>query len=85
MTYTVLWTEKAAKSLRRLPEEQVARIIDAVERIRERPFDHVRWLTGSPYFRYRVGKYRIILDIKHKTLIIYVIKVGNRENVYDDL
>ena len=84
MPYSVLWTDKALKNLKRLPRETAARIIAAVERARDNPFDHLQRLSQSPYFKLRVGKYRLIIDVKRTALIIYVIKVGKREHVYDN-
>ena len=34
-------------------------------------------------WRYRVGKYRILCDIRQETLLIVVIKIGKRDAVYD--
>ena len=83
MAYTVIWTEKALKNLKQLPRETAARIVAAVERTRANPLDHLHPLRGSPYIKLRVGNYRVILDLRKKTMIVYVIKVGKRENVYD--
>jgi mRNA interferase RelE/StbE len=85
MAYTVIWTEKALKSLKPLPKKTAARIVAAVEKIRDEPRDHMQQLRGSPYFKLRVGGYRVILDIRKKVLIVYVVKVGKRENVYNNL
>jgi mRNA interferase RelE/StbE len=85
MAYTVIWTEKALKNLKPLPKKTAARIVAAVERIRDEPQDHVQQLRGSPYFKLRVGGYRVILNIRKKVLIVYVVKVGKRENVYNNL
>ena len=85
MAYTVIWTEKALKNLKPLPKKTAARIVAAVEKIRDEPRDHMQQLRGSPYFKLRVGGYRVILDIRKKVLIVYVVKVGKRENVYNNL
>ncbi|MCK9342346.1 MAG: type II toxin-antitoxin system RelE/ParE family toxin [Massilibacteroides sp.] len=85
MPYTVIWTEKALKNLKQLPRETAARIVAAVERTRSNPLDRLHPLRGSPYFKLLVGNYRVILDLRKKTLIVYVLKVGKRENVYDKI
>jgi mRNA interferase RelE/StbE len=85
MAYTVIWTEKALKNLKPLPKKTAARIVAAVEKIRDGPLDHVQQLRGSPYFKLRVGSYRVILDVRKKVLIVYVVKVGKRENIYDNI
>ncbi len=58
MAYTVIWTEKALKNLKPLPKKTAARIVAAVEKIRDEPRNHVQQLRGSPYFKLRVGGYR---------------------------
>ncbi len=83
MPYTVIWTEKSLKNLKQLPQKTVLRIIASVERIRGDPPAHLQQLQGSPYFKLRVGKYRVIVDLKRETMIVYVIKVGKRGNVYN--
>ncbi|HIJ07363.1 MAG: Plasmid stabilization system [Methanomicrobiales archaeon 53_19] len=85
MGYTIVWTDKSRKNLETLPKDTAARIIERVDAIREDPFQHIDRLAGSAWYKYRVGKYRVILDIKRNTLIIYVIKVGQRKVVYRNL
>jgi mRNA interferase RelE/StbE len=51
----------------------------------ENPFIYVKRLTGIALFSLRVGDYRIILDIKRNSLIILVLKVGRRKNVYNNV
>ena len=50
-------------------------------RLRE-PAPHINRLAGSAWYKYRLGRYRVILDVKRKILIIYVIKVGPRKKIY---
>lgn len=85
MPYAVIWTEKALKGLKRLPRETAARIIATVERTCNNHPDRLQQLRGSPYFKLRVGKYRVIMDLSDEAMIVYVIKVGKRENVYDNI
>jgi len=82
MTYTVLISKSAAKQLESLEPEVRKRIVSALERIRIRPEKFVKKLVGSPGYRLRVGDYRVIIDIEHDKLLILVIKVGHRKNIY---
>lgn len=72
----------AQKQLYKLEKEIQKRILSTLERIRIRPYLHIKKLIGSPYFALRAGKYRIILDIKENKLLIYVIEIGHRKNIY---
>lgn len=81
--YVIEFTKAAEKQLYKLPTPIQVRIISVLERIKIHPYTHVKKLVGSPYFRVRVGDYRIIIDIKQEQLVIMVIEVGHRKNIYD--
>ena len=80
--YDILLSETAKRQLEKLPHELQTRIGIALERIRVRPFHFVARLVGSPYFRLRVGDYRVILDIQQNTLTLFVIEMGHRRNIH---
>ncbi len=80
--YSVEFSKKAEEQLSKFPREMQSRITDVLERIKIRPYHFVKKLTGTPHFRLRVGKYRIIMDIQTDKLIIYVIEMGLRGNIY---
>jgi len=83
LTYEVLFSDLALKQLRKLDQENKQRIIANIERIRIRPEDYVRKLVGDDGYRLRVGNYRVILDLDKEKLIILVLRIGHRRNVYD--
>jgi mRNA interferase RelE/StbE len=80
--YDVLFHKPAERQLQKLPQDIKERIIGAIERIRIRPLSFVKRLVNSKYYRLRVGDYRLILDIQQKKLVIFVIEIGHRRNVY---
>ena len=80
--YSVIFSDTALKQLKKLPSESQKRIVSAIDRIKIRPYPHVKKLVGCPYFRLRAGDYRIILDIIENKLIIYVLELGHRKNIY---
>ncbi len=80
--YSVEFSETAEKQLNKLPRGIQARIISSLERIRIRPQAYILRLVGSPYFRLRVGDYRLILDVREDKLVIFVIEVGHCKNIY---
>ena len=83
MTYEVLFSDLALKQLRKLDQEARQRIIATIERIRVRPDAYVKKLVGDEGYRLRVGNYRVILDLDNEKLIILVLRIGHRRNVYD--
>ncbi len=83
MTYQVIFSDLALKQLRKLDREIEQRIISTLERIRIRPDAYVKKLVGDEGYRLRVGNYRVILDLDKEKLIILVLRIGHRRNVYD--
>ena len=82
MTYDITFSDFADKQLSKLPLNTQNRIVTTIKRCRIRPYSHVKKLVGSKYFRLRVGDYRVIMDIIDNKLIIHVIEVGHRKNIY---
>ncbi len=82
MTYSILFADIAKRQLEKLDKSVQKRILESLERIKVRPYNFVKKLSGYPYFRFRVGDYRLILDIRNNDMIIIVIEVGHRKNIY---
>ncbi|MFW6285918.1 MAG: type II toxin-antitoxin system RelE family toxin [Nanoarchaeota archaeon] len=80
--FDLLFTAESKKFLKKLSEQDSKRIISTLERCRIRPHSYIKKLVSSPYFRLRVGNYRIILDIKSGKLLIIVVEIGHRKNIY---
>lgn len=82
MPFEIVWSDSAARQLQKLDRPVARRIYDKVGELRHEPFRAVRRLAGEPYYRLRVGDYRVILRIREQELQILVLKVGPRETVY---
>lgn len=80
--FDLFFTEESKKFLKKLNKQDSRRIIASLERCRVRPHAYVKKLVSSPYFRLRVGDYRVILDINAGKLLIMVIEIGHRKNIY---
>jgi len=73
MVYELIYSKNSLKQLKKLNKQTRLRIISSFERVRIRPFSYIKKLVGVPYFRLRVGNYRIILDIKNNNFIILIL------------
>ena len=82
MSYEITFTDTSRRQFRKLERDVQERMIKALERIRIRPESYVKKLVGDPGYRLRVGDYRVILDIQKSELIILVIKISHRKNIY---
>ena len=83
MTFEILMMPTAKKQLRKLDRKVQGQIIKALERIRIRPDAFITKLVGVPGYKLRVGEYRVILEMDRGKLLILVLKVGHRRNIYD--
>lgn len=81
--YEIIFSDSAKKQLKKLEKNIQKRILNALERIIVRPEAFVKKLVGSSAYRLRVGDYRVILDIDKGKLLILVIKIGYRRNIYN--
>ena len=80
--FDIVFSDKALKQLKKLDKQIQKRVINALERIRIRPETYLTKLVGDPGYKIRVGDYRVIIDLDKGKLMILVIKVGHRRNVY---
>lgn len=82
--YRVLFKPSVEKALHRLPISVQIRIVAAVDGLQDnpRPPGAVK-LTGEPdLWRIRVGDYRVIYSIDDERLIILVVRIAHRKDVY---
>ena len=84
MTYRVLYTEEAARRIGKLDKTVKDRVGKAISRLSENP-ELGKRLTGllSDRWSYRVGDWRILYKIRKKELVILVLTVGHRRDVYE--
>lgn len=83
MSYEIRFKPSAAKELAKLPRAVQRRIAPAIEGLaaNARP-PGVEKLTGEDAWRIRVGDYRIVYEIEDRVLVVLVLHIGNRREVY---
>lgn len=82
--YEIQFTASAARSFRKLDQatqQRVARRIDALT-TDPRPDGVVKLEGAENIYRARVGAYRILYSIEDKRLIVLVVAVGHRRDIY---
>ena len=85
MTFSVIYTARARKDLRRFPPEIAKKCILAISKIRDDPFSFVKKLQGSkqaPLYSLRIGEFRAIMSIQEDRLVVFVLEIGHRSNIY---
>lgn len=84
MAYSILLAPPAERQLKALPEPVQKRIVKRLKSLRDTPRPQgVKKLAGEDdLYRIREGDYRIIYTIQDKELIVLVVKIGDRKEVY---
>lgn len=84
--YEIQITRQAQKSFTKIlkaDKKLATRIANAIERIAENPDQGIA-LKGelSGVYKYRVGSYRILYQVKRSKLIVTIIDLGSRKDIY---
>jgi mRNA interferase RelE/StbE len=83
VSYRVEILRVAQKQLARIDRSQQNRIIDAIRSLAADPRPAgCKKLSGRPAWRIRVGSYRVIYEIHDEQLVVLVIAIGPRRDVY---
>jgi len=84
MRYEIEFRPSARKELRKLPHRDQVRLVRAVEKLAENPRPPgVKKLRGEDdLYRIRAGDYRIVYQIQDDRLVVLVVRIGHRRDVY---
>jgi mRNA interferase RelE/StbE len=82
--YSVRIQKQALKYINKLDRPTAKRIRDAIDSIAENPNIGERLTSHGCEYKYRVGSYRILYDVYDNELIIEIVKVNPRGQVYNN-
>ena len=84
MTYSIEFRPGVLKSLNRLPKQDLVKIKSKIDQLANNlPNPNTTKLKGNNIFhRIRSGGYRIIYEINGDELIILIVKIGHRKDIY---
>jgi mRNA interferase RelE/StbE len=82
--YDIEISETAEKQLKKLQRGDQRRVVRAIVALADEPHPRgSRKLSGyNDVFRIRVGRYRVIYSVSGNRLIVIILKIGHRKNVY---
>lgn len=81
--YKVFIKPSAVKELKRIPQKDLQRVTSKIQSLSEEPRPHdCEKLSAQERYRLRQGNYRIIYSIEDDKLLVYVVKVAHRRDVY---
>lgn len=81
--YEIVLRKSVSKDLEPIPKRDVQRIIADIAELAINPRPpQSRKLSGAEKYRLRCGAYRVLYEIQNAVLIVCVVKVGHRREVY---
>lgn len=87
MSYQIEVKRSAAKSLKKIPKADRVRIVEKIDSFTENlPNPETTKIEGNnPFHRVRVGDYRIVYEIQDDVLVVLIVKIGHRKDIYRNL
>ena len=87
MSYRIEVKRSAAKTLKKIPKASRKRIVEKIDSLAEGPPnpDTTKMKGNNPFHKVRVGDYRIVYEIQEGVLMILVVKIGHRKDIYKNL
>lgn len=87
MSYRIEVKISAAKALQKIPkadQKRIAEKIDGLAGNLPNP-DTTKMKGNNPFHKIRMGNYRIIYEIQENVLVILIVKIGHRKDVYKNV
>jgi mRNA interferase RelE/StbE len=84
MTYTIVFSEEAAEQFARLPAAIKAKIAEKIDALAETPLPHnAKKMKGyDTLYRIRFSEWRVVYEVLAQEIMIDVLRIGNRRDVY---
>jgi len=84
-SYKIVFKASAEKDLRKLPKTAILSILSAINALAVNPYPNgTKKLKGiaTPSFRIRIGNYRVIYQVNDNELIVHIVEIGHRKEIY---
>jgi mRNA-degrading endonuclease RelE of RelBE toxin-antitoxin system len=85
MTYSVLFSKKAAKLMRKLPRDLFEHAKSSFADLSQEPFRYLEHFEGDEAYKFRVGSYRALIDVDFAQKILWVRVFDKRGRIYKRL
>lgn len=84
MSYEIRYVPSAAKAIRKLDKATARRLINAIGELARdpRPPGCIQLKGGNGELQIRVGNYRVVYDVQDDELLVLVVQVSHRREVY---
>lgn len=85
MTWKIEFTPAALKQLKKISSENGRRILNFLRtKVSDNPRAHGKMLKGAlrEFWRYRIGNYRILARIEDDRIVVLIVHIGHRKDIY---
>ena len=85
MAYRIEVTPRARKDLKALPKRERQRVAEQIDILKTdpRPTGCKKLKGREDFYRIRVGNYRVVYQIENEILLILIVRVGDRKEIYE--
>ena len=84
--YSLIFTDDAKKDLKRLDKQIISKILEKAKKlVLENNLNVKKLKSKVSLYRLRVGDFRVIYTIKREKIIVYIVAIGHRKDVYNNL
>lgn len=80
--YKIILSKRVEKFLDKVKSQDRERIVLSLDKLRIRPESYLKRLVGNTSYKFRVRDYRLIVDIENDKLLVLVVDIGHRKNIY---
>ncbi|MGB9498320.1 MAG: type II toxin-antitoxin system RelE family toxin [Dissulfuribacterales bacterium] len=87
MSYRVKVKKSAAKVIKNIPKADRKRIVNKIDSLTKNlpnP-DTTKMKGNNPFHKVRIGNYRIVYEIQDEVIVILIVKIGHRKDIYRNL
>jgi mRNA interferase RelE/StbE len=82
LKYELQIERSAQKSLAKISEPFQTKIIGKIKKLSDDPYQDSKKLTARDAYRIRIGNYRVIFEIHNHELVVLIIAIGHRKDIY---
>ena len=82
--YEIFWKSSAKKELKKIDKRYIKKILDEIKTLSQEPYpiNHKKLIGSQNLFRIRINDYRVVYKVEEDKLIIEIIRVKHRKDVY---
>ena len=82
--FSIKWKSSAKKELKKIDRTEISKILSDIEKLATElyPTNYKKLLGTEHIYRIKIGNYRVIYSIENNELIIEIIRVRHRKEVY---